>query len=140
MLFSAENVKAKYADKIIACLESLREEFRGLGFEVTNIDDWSDEEYAWQFSASVKSNKDKTIGVDLYITEEKVREGEGYGFAFHLSIIGIGDEILGNYSPYNYTPQLWCRNWTDLDARMEMLSGITLGEDTVSSIIEYAGL
>lgn len=88
-------------------------------FEVDNdpVADYCDEEYALSLAV-------KYCGMDVDATftllEERVREGEGYGMAFGLTIAGDGGSVVGGMTPYNYSDDLWVYTKAALEDRFQL--------------------
>ena len=111
--FTADNAKKRYEVRIRALLKKWNRLLKG------SIDEWSDEEYVWVIFTPNK------VDVSLTLTEERVREGEGNGLAFFLDIVEYGGRVLGEFCPYNFSNDLWCHDWANLDERFRMFEKLS---------------
>lgn len=86
---------------------------------------------------SESSGADDAGGVDVVLSLETEREHEGgdsAGCAFRLAIGGYGGGIVGIFTPYNYTKDVW----VPVDAHMEQNRRLALVEDYLDNCAEFA--
>ena len=84
----------------------IRQHLIRMGYACTEPFDITDEEYGWSMAVG-NIDTQKAGGIDFHITESKVRDGSDDGIGFFLHFGEWGGRILGDYCPYNYTPQVW---------------------------------
>ena len=102
-----EVVKAVYEPRILGLLNRIGAELEEAGFEVEGPDDFTDEEYVWGIGIPLDRDACDWIDVRFTLAESKVREDGEDGIAYHLGITRSDGLILGDFSPYNYTPEVW---------------------------------
>lgn len=106
-----EHIRAKYEPRILSILDNIRQEIKAFDsqLEVSETDDWTDEEYTWNFTAGSWEDESDPNIVDIRFTivESDVREGSDEGISFMLDFTAYGGRPLGSFAPYNYSEQLW---------------------------------
>ena len=135
---TSEMVKQKYERRILALLRTIAKAARAKGYKVTAPYELTDEKYCWAILITPKGKTARESGVDCSFTivEEKVREGEGDGFAFHLSMVAFGGEIVGDFAPFNYSPELWCHTADELAERFQYFAEIR-PDSAIERLREY---
>ena len=108
----AEEIKDRYAGRIVTVLESIRAELQEAGYQVDEPADFSGDDYRWSMLVRVGSKPDEPPGngdvdITLQIAESMQFEGTADGINFSLEIVEWGGRILGGLTPYNYTPDVW---------------------------------
>lgn len=125
-----EAVKDRYAERITAFLNRIRDLLVTDGRDVTEVAFMDGDYYAWNVTTKIDGEvKDGSVDFTVEQVEERHHEGgDGYGVTFHLNITGWGGLILGGFQPYNYTLQ-WvvdARDDTALEARFKVLEDVDL--------------
>lgn len=109
-----EAVAKEYAPKMTKLLTDLGESLRGQGYRVGDILDMTDSEYRFDLSVMALDGTDFNLCVTML--EERVNEGgDGYGVNFDLTITVWSGILVGQWCPYNYSPQ-WVVDSRDPDA------------------------
>ena len=100
-----EAVEDRYSDRILAILARIRDAVRKAGLQCDNPEPTHGDRFEWSFG--VGRTKPRDAFVNLSISEEPDYEGEGTGITFHLTILENGGRVLGEFSPFNFTPAVW---------------------------------
>ena len=100
-----EAVKDRYNDRILAILAGIRDAVREAGLQCDDPEATHGDRFEWSFG--VGPTKPRDAFVNLLVTEEPDYEGEGTGTTFHLTILENGGRVLGVFSPFNFTPEVW---------------------------------
>jgi hypothetical protein len=114
-ILSPEEIKDKYAARIVAILNNvvsdIREEDDSL--VISEVYDMHCDDFRWTFNVhraeDTEASKTDPQGVDVtfVICESEEYDGEKNGANFAVEIVGVGGEIVGGITPYNYTDQCW---------------------------------
>lgn len=114
-VMSPEEIKDKYAARIAALLDAviadIREEDESL--VISEIYDMHCDDFRWTFNVhragDIDAAEDEPQGADVtfVICESEEYDGEQNGVNFAVEIVGVGGEIVGGITPYNYTDRCW---------------------------------
>jgi hypothetical protein len=125
-----ESLKKKYEPRILALFTRMSQVLTDAGFVVDEPFEMTDQEYAWFMTAHRPgtTDKDNIVDAQFYIVESSVHEGSNEGIAFDLTFTEYGGRILGQFSPYNYTPRLWIplKDKRGIEARFDMFENMDL--------------
>jgi hypothetical protein len=104
---SMSDVYRRYKPRILGLLDGVRAAFEAAGYRLDASFEMSDEEYQWRLDGGPEpQNPDVSVGIT--IIESRVRDGEDdLGINFSLDITGKDGVVLGGYTPYNYSPEVW---------------------------------
>jgi hypothetical protein len=115
---SPEQIKDKYEPRIAKVLggivAALREDEPTL--HVGEPYDMHGDDYRWSFNVHTAADAelaatigDEPMGADVsfVICESEQYDGEKFGVNFAVEIVGVGGEIIGGLTPYNYTGECW---------------------------------
>lgn len=90
---------------------------------------WEDrdgEDWGWHVTFG---DGDKGVDVDLTLSDAAEYDGDevaGWGNV-HIAGAKVGGEIVFDYAPCNYTPDVWVRlapsGWPELDERLSFIEG-----------------
>jgi len=130
-----EAVKDRYSDRILAILARIRDALRGAGLQCDDPEAMHCDRFEW--SLGVGPTKPRDGVVNFSITEEPDYEGEGTGITFHLTILEDGGRVLGVFSPFNFTPDVWI-DVADADA-IEDRFALFEGLDPLEIVASLAG-
>ncbi len=101
-----EAVRDRYNDRIVALLIRIRDAIRQVGLQCDDPEPMHDDRFWWCFC--IGRTKPWDASVELSIVEEgDFEDEEGTGITFRLAIVENGGRILGEFSPFNFTPQVW---------------------------------
>jgi hypothetical protein len=107
-------IKERYEARILAHLEQMRTALEDSGFKVGPVSEHSDQEYAWWFLVYMpreegerEEMQDDDVDVEFSIFESLQNDGTTNGINFGLNVTAVGGAILGGFSPYNYTSDVW---------------------------------
>ena len=111
---SPEQIKTTYEARIRALLDGIASQIRDGDptLQVSEIDEMFGDDYRWSLlvqTAEQAQDKDDLQGVDVtfVICESELYDGEENGVNFAVEIVGVGGEIIGGLTPYNYTERCW---------------------------------
>lgn len=104
-----EAVRDRYSDRILAILGGIRDAVREAGFQCDEPEPTHGDRFEWSFGAG--RTKPTDTFVNLSIAEEPDYVGEGTGITFHLTVLENGGRVLGEFSPFNFTPQVCGSTW-----------------------------
>jgi len=99
-------IKRKYKARILRILENLAAALRHAGIETSKPEDYSGDDYVFGFMTTAEKANDQ-IRVDFKIAESEQYDGTKDGVNFLVSLVWYGGLIIGDYSPYNFTPSVW---------------------------------
>ena len=108
-----EAVKDRYNDRILAILASIRDAVRGVGLQCDDPEATHGDRFEWSLCAGERVPD--LIAVNLVICEQRDYEGAGTGITFRLAATQIDGRVLAEFSPGNFTLQVWI-DVTDDDA------------------------
>jgi hypothetical protein len=120
-------VESPFMDAVRATREAVVEELQDEGlsnrYSVSEVDDWSDEDYSFAFSVNAIEDDEPEIDVRFTLASSNAYEGidegeEGWGVNILVDITGADGRIIGGFAPYNYTDKVWT---DDADELMERL-------------------
>jgi hypothetical protein len=137
-----ENIKTKYEPRILALFAKIGAAVTADGvYTASEPYEMTDEEHQWHMSlnpATDPDNQDASIDISFTITESAVRDGSDEGIAFMLDIVAYGGEMLGGFSPYNYTEELWIPldNADAVETRFAMFEEINI-DSILEAVNEY---
>lgn len=104
-----ESIAKEYGPKIIALLTRIGTICRDAGFNTDEPYDFSDDTFRWSLVVWHGERVDNNM-IDFTI---EISEAQQYGdepedgITFGLMIVEYGGRIVGQMTPYNYTPQCW---------------------------------
>ena len=111
---SPEQIKDKYASRITTLLDAIVAELREADETlcVSEVYDMHCDDFRWTYNvhtAEQDKHKDDLQGVDVtfVICESEQYDGEKNGVNFAVEIVGVGGEIVGGITPYNYSDRCW---------------------------------
>jgi hypothetical protein len=110
-----EMVKDRLWPRIEALLKRLREKAQSMGFQVGEIDDFTDDQFSWSFVVHPVVVPHDEVGrwhetdfdVKFEISESLVHEGDETGINFRLEFFGNGGRSYRVIAPFNYTSDCW---------------------------------
>lgn len=135
-----ERQYSRLKDRMQKVVERIATELRAGGLEVETWET-NAEDYGFQLLAKPKDGSDEDgIDMDLTIWDSGDADDGIYGQHgnFHCGITRYGGEILGGFTPYNYSERVWVdyTNDAEWDERMDLVeSGL---ENAAEFILERA--
>ena len=108
-----EAVKDRYNDRILAILARIRDAIREAELQCDDPEPTHGDRFEW--SLRVGEKDPDAIAVNLVICEQRDHEGAGTGITFRLAATRIDGRVLAEFSPANFTPDVWI-DVTDSDA------------------------
>jgi hypothetical protein len=109
-----EEIKDRYAARIVKVLESIRAELQAAGYHVDEPFDMSCDSFSWSLLVRIGSKPedaatDGDVDINLKIAESTEYDGDGSeeGINFSLDVVEYGGRIMGGLTPYNYTRDVW---------------------------------
>lgn len=123
MNLTVYNVRRNYALGIRDLLNGMRRILRREGAHCSSILNTTDEEYSYSvvISPGRDSLPEDKIIITVTIIESIVRGEEDGGFTFSISATNSNGDIVIQYTPYNYSPQVWARDWESLAYRFDCI-------------------
>lgn len=108
-----EQIKDDYDERIMAKLEQIRQDALATGWTAGPSYRMHDDDYRWSFACWPTAERDSNDAGTIDCTIE-IGEASGYGdddqpfgMSFRLDVVEYGGVILGQFAPYNYTPEVW---------------------------------
>ena len=108
-----ENVKDTYDKPIMSFLNRCVKVIREAGMYADDPFEMHDDTCRWVFRAwaneeAHQKGDNLCADITVEIAEEREYEGgEGFGMSFGMNIVEYGGLILGQFQPFNYTPEVW---------------------------------
>src|SRR6266481_4478353 len=116
---TAKETWEKYRPDFVELLRQVGEAVKGLGLTWGEPEDWTDDEYS---VAAIVGLRKRNLGtVQITLTEEAVREGDGDGLGFLFYAALEGGAILASFAPDNYTPECWSYDEAGLSEAWEVV-------------------
>lgn len=146
-----EEIRASFDGRIRALLAGVCNALTARGATCTEVFADSDEEFRWSFGAQPRPDApvEALLDVAIVIEESVAHAGEGAmndggnGLNFSLSVVGSGGEVVGGFTPHNYTPRVWVdvHDVEAIEARWEeFAAGVGVGlVDCAESCQEFWG-
>ena len=109
----------KYQARIKRILKNIRDVIVKAGHPVTSVEFLDgDDGYSWCIFVG-DLDKGKGIDITFKLCESYQYDASDDGINFALDMVEYGGRILGSFSPYNYTKQVWVnpRNKQAVEAR-----------------------
>jgi hypothetical protein len=101
-----EVIKRRYAKRILAKLTAIQTLLRAEG-HITDEPAESCDDYRWSLLVDADKKMQNGIDITIQICESPEYDGTFAGITFRLDIVEFGGRILGEFSPYNWTEQVW---------------------------------
>lgn len=126
----------QYGPKALALLGKVRNLVAEAGFEILHEPaDIGCDDYKWSLTIRPAGTTDDDSMIDISIEIAESQEyGDSdehpYGINFGLDIVKWGGEILGGFTPFNYTPLCWvdAKDSEAIEQRWNILEGADLSE------------
>lgn len=132
--FTPDEIRGLYYKRIQQLMEVIRQDLIREGFTMSSVQPMHDDEYQWGMVGYGADEEDR-FDVTFTIIESEVRDGETGGVSFFMDCVKHGGEIVGEYCPYNFTPQIWVPTW-DLQAIEERFKLFECGGDWTKTLNE----
>jgi hypothetical protein len=116
---SMSEVYRRYKPRILGLLNEVRVAFEAEGYRMDEPFEMSDEEYQWRLDGGPEPrNPDVSVGIT--IIESAGRDGE----------------ILGGYTPYNYSPEVWVsrKDPSAIEDRWRLFEGVCVPSAIVDTV------
>lgn len=132
-----ERIKDQYESRITEFLNSLVAQLAQRGWEPAGGGLLEADEFSWYraLRRPEPTDDDDFIDVTLEITESLACDGTVAGVTLGLRIVEMGGRILGQFEPYNYTPQVWV-DMADADAIAERFE-LVLRPDLLAQTVDF---
>lgn len=130
-------VVKKYQSRVKKLMSEMRDAFTKEGFQTTEIAFCEGDDYRWTFFVG-DLEKEQGVDISFQICESDAYEGTNEGINFCLNLVAYGGEVVGGFTPYNYTPQVWVnpRNKIAVDERFDLMLGCDV-EGTVWVVNDF---
>lgn len=108
-----EQIKDAYDERVMAKLERLRQTAAAAGWTAGESYRMHDDDFRWSFACWPTAVRDKndvdTVDCTIEIGEAVAYgdDEQPYGMSFRLDVVEYGGVILGQFAPYNWTPEVW---------------------------------
>jgi hypothetical protein len=138
---AVNRIYRRYKPRIETLLTGLIAAMREEGFTVSDLSEWSDEEYAWNFTTylvGTPENPDEGGDMDhtFTIAESQCRDGSLEGIAFSMTSCYMGGRCGGpGMTPYNYSDDLWVPMKYPADEAVENRFQLFAQEDMTSEFV-----
>jgi hypothetical protein len=112
---TAEQVKDKYAARILAVMNCIRTELQDAGFTVDEPWFSDGDDYRWEMVVHLADTPagaeteihDDDVDIAFKICESQEYDGTDAGVNFALDIVEFGGRVLGGLCPFNYSEDVW---------------------------------
>ena len=140
-----DRVKRKYEPLILQTMKSWADRARAAGWIADDPFEMTDDCYSWHTGWSYSADdKDGNPEFDISVTiaesgpysGDRTPKGNSIGITIIMDVIAYGGQIVGGFSPYNYTPRVWTSDPEEIESRMQALAAIT-GEEILDSIYSW---
>jgi hypothetical protein len=132
-----KEIKNTYESRILKILNNMKSELEKSGFTTDEPGDISVEQY--QYEMMVQTSKEP-VSITFQIDESIEYDGTEDGLNFSIMVVGDGGLILGQVSPYNYTPEVWVNidDKEGIEKRFKILERVD-PHSIVDLLNEYVG-
>ena len=131
-------VKERFEKRALSLMGSYRTALVAAGFDCDDVEDSSCDQYEWALNlffgprnAGTDEKWNNSIGIELTIMESAFYDGEMEdGINFRVELVAMGGEIVGEFSPYNFTPQCWvdAKDNDAVERRFQLIEHVTADE------------
>lgn len=129
----ADGLKNRFDSDIRGLMEWWRQKLEETGFAVdVSPECWGDEEWMWDMAVQPPDGS-LLVGVTVTLAESAARDGTDEGYNWMVEAVVNDGLIVGTFSPYNFTPDVWTDDDDELNRRFEMVSECDLPQ----AIIEW---
>lgn len=110
-----EQIEQKYAVRVVAILGAISSDVQAEDetLVIGETYDMHCDEYRWSFNVcradqeQAAEHEPQGVDVSFVICESEQYDGEENGVNFAVEIVGVGGQIVGGITPYNYTERCW---------------------------------
>jgi hypothetical protein len=128
-------INRKYKSRILKFLRQVREALVKEGFTVDEPFDMTADEFWYAILVRKSSKPDESatgqdVDISFKIAESEQHDGEKGGVNFMLDIVEWGGRILGGFTPYNYTSNVWVSRNSEgaIERRFKMMEQVDIDE------------
>lgn len=124
-------------ERMIGSLKRIGDALTDEGFKCSQPYDFTDTSFAWAMVAE-RGDLPEPIDIRVEIAESLQYEGTTEGINIGMDIVGYDGRIIGQFHPYNYSPDVWVPldDLTEISERMRMLEDSDI--ENIPELIEKA--
>lgn len=141
-------IKTEYEPRVLSVLNRWRASFKAHGWDAGEPFDMHDECYSWGLAVYPNGETDDLqepddlIDVRFTIAEsgpyagDRNEAGDSEGINVLVDVVAWGGQIVGGFSPYNYTTRVWTddpEEWADRFRAFERIDA----EELIDSIESF---
>jgi hypothetical protein len=105
---TTEDVYKEYGPRILKIMESISTTIKEeTSYNVSEISFMPYDEYRWNIVVDTDGDIENAIDISFIIFDSEYSDGSENGVNFGIDIVWYGGEIVGGYTPYNYTDRCW---------------------------------
>jgi hypothetical protein len=136
-----KDIHKKYGERALKVLRAIAEDVRKkTGLTVEDPADWSIDEFHWGMDVKYGKGEEDRIDVTLHVCESNSSDGSKGGVTFRIDAVDYGGELVGGFSPYNYTEEVWVprRDEQAVEERFKLFEehGISGWPETIKDFLE----
>lgn len=129
---SPKQIMQKYRKRIMWIMTQITEAAREAGFRIVEFGFIEDDYYSWQMLTSFRDRPqpdgtpwENDVTISVIIAESEFYAGSQDGVNFIMDIVEVGGRIVGGFSPFNYTDEVWVsrKDKTAVEERFRIFEG-----------------
>lgn len=128
-----ETVRKMYGPKMIKAMHTLSVSLKADMAELNPSDEWEMDADSYSVVLCCKPSGREPFDISFSICESTDYEGIEGGYTFRVDVVEDGGLILGEFSPYNYTEEVWCKSLSTIKERFALFIPIL----TEGNMVEY---
>jgi hypothetical protein len=109
-----EAIRKMFEKRIVKIMEKIRKVVTDAGYYCTEISLIDGDYYSWYFICHTLGkpetndlDDDMDIDFQFIITESEYWDGTTGGVSFKIDINTVGGQMLGGFTPFNYSDNVW---------------------------------
>ena len=131
-----ESVRKTYGPKMIRTMHALSERIKKELPELHAESEWELDCDSYSVVVRLVPDGREPVDVSFSICESTDYEGIEGGYTFRVDIVEDGGRIVGEFSPYNYSEQVWCKTRAAIAERFEMFPTAILADSMIEFLSE----
>lgn len=116
-----ETMCKRYGKRMLAAMKELHESLKEDVPASNPGEPWVMDADDYWVILTCKPEGKEGFDISFRLDDSNEYEGEPGGYQFSIELVEYGGRILGGFSPYNYTPKVWCTNFKDIDERFQLV-------------------
>ena len=125
-------VRKTYGKRMLRTMAALRSDIAKTFPELNPDEPMEMDADMYSVNILLKPEGREPIDVSFEIVESHDYEGVDGGYTFRMDIVEMGGRMVGGFSPFNYTEQVWCKTKPAIRERFDLVNDVI--KDSVGDI------